>query len=150
MRILTIRESAWLNAPPLKVWEKLENLELWPSWHQGLSEVRWRRRIGLLRGHRFIIRGFEVSDYYLRGGRIVSVEAGRSFFWETGIGPARSKLGLSLTEDGCGSLIQFQAEFRGWAIPWIANSSRVDRLRLFQRSFLQMVRESIEKVGSLG
>ncbi len=149
MRILTIRESVWLNASPQRVWEKLENVELWPSWHEGLREVRWRGRLGLRAGHRFLLRGKETGDLYLRGGRILSVDAGRSFFWGTGIGPARAKLGLCLAEDGCGTLIQFQTEFRGWAIPWVANASRVDRLRLFQRGFLQMIRESIEKVGSL-
>jgi len=150
VRILTIRESAWLNSSSGRVWEKLETVDLWPSWHGGINDVHWRGRIGLRPGHRFLLTGPGANAPYLRGGRVIAVDGGRSFFWSAGIGPARAQLGLTLDEDGCGTLVQFHAEFRGWATRWVATETRVNQLRLFQRSFLQMLRESVERVGSPG
>ena len=53
MRILTIRESVWLNTAPGPVWRLILPLEEWPRWHRGPADARWVGSRGWKSGHRF-------------------------------------------------------------------------------------------------
>lgn len=176
MRILTVRETAWFNVEPETIWQQVSLLEEWPRWCSGLKSARWLKGKPWSIGSRFELIWESTASIPLAGGEIHRIEeeltdhdrkSGSSLrssssacdddeklwvkqiFWRAGFGPFRSEGRLSFLEDGSGTLVEFVTHWEGWAALF-AKGRRSNRCASCQRDWLASLRESLERVGSIG
>ncbi len=147
MRILSIRESTWLNVTPGVAWRQITSLEDWPSWHPGIDRARWLGRCGWTPGHRFRLSLLESRVPFLAVGSVCEVVDGHSVGWIGKFLTLRVEFKLAVTPEGCGSRIDYSATVRGAAVRWVGHDSVVRALSRFLRQTLAALRESGETLS---
>lgn len=162
MRILTIRESSWLNASPGPVWARLLQLEEWPEWNDGIAEARWLGqgwmchgigRRGWKPGNRFRLVPAGPRRAFLGGGVVTAVDTEREVRWLGRFLTLRVEFALAVSAEGPGTRVELRSTFRGFSVRFIGQDSIVgspivQSLGEFQRQFLTALRESGERVGA--
>lgn len=148
MRILTIRESIWLNTTPGKAWRRILSIEEWAGWNPEIIAARWVGHRGWKEGHRFRLVCSTPRRPFLRGGTITSVDAGREICWVARFFPLRVEFCLRISPEGVGTRVEFMSTFRGIAVRLVGQDTVVRALSQFQRQFLAELRESGERVSA--
>ena len=176
VRILTVRETAWFNVDPETIWRQVFLLEEWARGCAGLESARWLRGEPWSPGARFELIWSGAASAPLVGGEIHQVEEvgvcntenrepslrssgsqlnddnnlwARRICWRAGFGPFRSEGRMSFLEDGTGTLVEFVTHWQGWAA-LLSKGRRSSRCANYQRDWLASLRESLERVGSIG
>ena len=147
LRILTIRESTWLNVTPGAAWRRILSLEEWPSWNQGIADARWLGRRGWREGNRFRLVPHGPRFSFLSGGMVSRVESDREVRWVGRLLTLRVEFAISLRTEGVGTRVDFGTTARGLAVRIVGQDTVVRSLSKFQRRFLAELRESGERVG---
>ena len=142
MRILSIRESTWLNVTPGVAWRQIVSLEDWPRWHPGISRARWLGRYGWTPGHQFRLSLLDARVPFLAKGSVCDVVDGQSVGWIGRFLTLRVEFNLAVTPEGCGVRIDFSATVRGVAVRWVGQDSVVRALSKFLRQTLAARREA--------
>mgnify|MGYP001165043799 CR=1 FL=1 len=73
----------------------------------------------------------------------------RRVCWRAGFGPFQSEAGLNILEDGTGTLVEFVTHWQGWAA-LLGGRGRALRCASIQRGWLASLRETMERVGTIG
>ena len=176
MRILTVRETAWFNVDPETIWYHSSQIEEWPVWCAGLRSARWLRGTEWQVGARFGLSWDLEAAAPLFGGEVLCVDKdgvdhsqeadfsvsstaeqenlahgllARRVCWRAGFGPFRSEARLAIIEDGSGSLVEFTTHWQGWSAIF-GGGRRASRCARIQRDWLASLRETLERVGSIG
>ncbi len=158
LRILTIRESSWLNETPDSVWRRIVALEEWPDWNDGLVEAHWIGRPGWRVGHRlqlvlagpwrpFYPPGFPWGGFP-RSGTVSLVEPEREVRWVGRVLALRVEFAFSMATEGVGTRVEFRSTFRGFAVRIVGQDALVRALSQFQRRMLASMRATGEKLGT--
>ncbi|MEE8143406.1 MAG: SRPBCC family protein [Planctomycetota bacterium] len=146
MRILAIRESMWLNAPPGEVWRRLLSLEEWPSWNSAIANARWRGRRGWKEGHRFHLsysRRLQLSG----GGRVSGMEPDEELSWHSRFLTFPVVFRLQVRPDGEGTEATFLSQYQGLGARFASRDAMVCGFSMFHREFLTSLRETCEQVA---
>ncbi len=146
LRLLSIRESAWVNVPPSEVWRLVLTLEEWPSWNHYLTSAQWRGKPGWKEGHRFQLTHRHSRRPFLGGGRISNVQPEQELRWLGHFLTLSVEFSLKVAPEGAGTLVSFSSQFQGLAARLASGDSTIRRLTLFQREFLASLREVSERV----
>lgn len=146
MRVLSIRESVWLNCRPDEVWRCLIGLEDWARWGAGVTRSRWCGAPGWRVGSRF-----EITTPWHRlpmrsKGRVLAVSPGESLGWEGRLWGLPGQFQLQVETVGLGSRVTFHAHFRSWAARVAMRPRLAGRIAGFQRKFLGALRKRGEQV----
>ncbi len=146
MRVLTIRETVWLNAEPEAVWRRLEALEDWPRWNHALARARWCGDSGWKEGHRFELSPRSGSLPWLGRGRVARVEPERELSFHARIFAPVARFLLRMESEGRGTQVTFEAQLSGLGARLASNGWIAGRLSGFLRSFVDYLREAGERV----
>ncbi len=147
MRIFTVRETSWINAPPAAVWHRVTSLEKWPDWNRALVAATWKGKPGFAEGHRFRLTYPKRARPFLGGGKVERVETGAELCWSDSYLTLRVEFVLSFTPKGRGTEINFASQFSGFGARFVTTDSFVRWLTQFQREFLVNLREACENVS---
>lgn len=147
MRLLAIRESVWLNAPPGSVWRLILSLEDWPRWNPAITRAVWRGARGWKEGNRFRLQHPARAMPWPGSGRISLVEPHRELRWKGWLFALRVESVLEVVPEGCGTRVNYSSHYRGLAARLAARSALSARISLVQRRFLECLRCAGERVG---
>ncbi len=147
MRVLTIRESTWLNVTPGAAWRRILSVEEWPDWNEGIAEARWLGRRGWQEGHRLRLVPSGPRFSFLSGGVVSRVETDREVRWIGRFLTVRVEFTIAVRTDGVGSRVDFGTTVRGLAVRIVGQDTVVRALSKFQRRYLAALREAEERVG---
>ena len=146
MRILTIRESTWLNVTPGAAWRRILTLEEWSDWNRGIAEARWTGRRGWREGHRFRLVLAGPRFPLITGGVVTRVESDREVRWLSRFLTMRVEYTMAVESEGVGTRVFFGATVQGLAVRIVRQDTVVRALSQFQRRYLAALRTSEERV----
>lgn len=147
MRVLSVRESLWLNIEPPEVWQWIDPVEDWASWNRSIRRSQWRGPAGWEVGHRFeLVAPWGLLSRQL-GGRVVHVEPSQRVRWEGRFLTFPTEFVLEVASEGCGSRVGFGSHYRGMAARLAGSGRYAPRIAAFHRSFLNALRTAGERVA---
>ncbi len=146
MRILTIRESTWLNVTPGAAWRRILDLEGWPEWNEGIADARWLGRRGWREGHRIRLVPAGPRFSFLSGGVVTRVDD-QEVRWVGRFLTVRVEFTIAVRTDGVGTRVDFGTTVRGLAVRIVGQDTIVRALSKFQRRYLAALRQTEERVG---
>ena len=147
MRLLAIRESVWLNASPSEVWQRLWDLEEWPTWNPTITGARWRGRSGWKEGHRFLLSYSRRLQLFSGAGRISRVEPEEELSWHSRFLAFPVVLRLQVKPEGHGTEATFLSQYQGLGARLASSDAMVCGFAMYHRDFLTSLRETCERVA---